>query len=307
MNKIKGLIAAPYTPFDKRGNLNKAIIGEYAHYLKCSGVRGVFVNGTTSEGVSLTIKERIDCAEEWVKHQDEKFAVIVHVGHNSVTECKQLAAHAQDCGANAVGFLALNFFKPQDLQTLVSLNAMIAEAAADLPFYYYHMPAMTGVNFPMAEFLSLAEGQIPNLAGLKFTHEDLMDMRLCLEYGNRKYDVLHGRDEILTCGLILGAKGAIGSTYNYIAPLFNRIIEAYNRTDLQQADELQLKAIRFIRILHRYGGAVKAGKSIMRLAGLDFGAPRAPVVGLTSEEEAELRKELIAADFASYSLQAASI
>ena len=75
----------------------------------------------------------------------------------------------------------------------------------------------------------------PNLAGIKFTHEDLMDMRLCLEYAGQLYDVLHGRDEILIAGLSIGAKGAIGSTYNYMAPLFVRIMGAFRELDLKQA------------------------------------------------------------------------
>ena len=306
-DKINGLIAAPYTPFDKKGNLNTGIIQDYAQYLKLSGVRGVFVNGTTGEGLSLTAQERMTCAEEWIRYLDAGFIIIAHVGHNSLTDCKLLAAHAQECGASAIGLLAPNFFKPQDLEALVSFNAMVAEAAPDLPFYYYHMPAMTGVNFQMSDFLQIAEGQIPNLVGLKFTHEDLMDMRLCLEYSDSRYDILHGRDEILTCGLILGATGAIGSTYNYIAPLFNRIIDAYKKSDLILADKLQLEAIHIIEILKKYGGAVKAGKSIMRLVGFDFGQPRAPVVGLTSNEEKQLHHELLDENFRAYSLPAASV
>ena len=134
-----------------------------------------------------------------------------------------------------------------------------------------------------------------------------MDMKMCLEYKEGKYDILHGRDEILTCGLILGAKGAIGSTYNYMAPLFIQIMEKFKEKDLDTADKLQLKAIEIIRILHKYGGATRAGKTFMRIIGFDFGHPRLPVTKLTPSEEARLQEELDMVRFEKYCLPIASI
>lgn len=292
MKKTEGLVAAPYTPFDRSGSINPDIIPKYADYLKKCGVCGVFVNGTTGEGNSLSVEERISCASAWARQKSGNFRVIIHVGHDSVAVSRELAKHAREIGVDAIGLMASNFYKPDSLQALVALNVEVANTAPELPYYYYHMPAMTGLPFNMIDFLPLAEKKIPNLAGIKFTHEDLMDMKLCIEFSEKKFDILHGRDEILTCGLILGAKGAIGSTYNYVAPLFKRIIEAFDRADLGLANDLQMEAIRVIRVLVKYGGAVNAGKSIMRMVGLDFGDPRLPVMGLLPEEEKALQTDL---------------
>ena len=60
-------------------------------------------------------------------------------------------------------------------------------AAPGLPYFYYHLPTVTGANFPMIDFLQCAEGRNPYLAGIKFTHENLMDMKLYLEYADKKY------------------------------------------------------------------------------------------------------------------------
>ncbi len=295
MDRIKktvGLIAAPYTPFDRNGSIHPDIIPKYADYLKKCGVCGVFVNGTTGEGNSLSAEERLSCASAWGRQKSDDFRIIIHVGHDSIAVSRKLAEHALEIGADAVGLMASNFYKPDSLESLVTLNAAVARTVPELPFYYYHMPAMTGLPFQMADFLAMAETEIPNLAGIKYTHEDLMDMKLCIEFSGRKFDILHGRDEILTCGLILGARGAVGSTYNYLAPLFTRIIEAFERADLERASELQLEAIRIIRILINYGGAVRAGRAFMRLVGLDFGNPRLPVEGLLPAEEKALRADL---------------
>ena len=292
MEKTQGLIAAPYTPFNNAGELNVKLIPAYAAFLKKSGVKGVFVNGTTGEGASLTVNERMECAEAWQAQKDENFRVIIHVGHNSLSVSRELARNSRKINADAIGLIAPSYYKTESLSSLVQVNSHVAGAAPDLPYYYYHMPAMSGAFFPMAQFLEMAEKIIPNLAGIKYTHEDLMEMKLCLEYGGRKFDILHGRDEILLCGLALGATGAIGSTYNYMAPLYVRLMEAFSRSNLAEAGALQYESIKFIQVLIRYGGGVRAGKSFMRAAGLDLGQPRLPVTRLSADEEKHLQEEL---------------
>lgn len=307
MEKIEGLIAAPYTPFDQKGELNTALIPTYADYLKRSGVKGVFVNGTTGEGPSLTAEERMQSAEAWSKNKDQQFKVIIHVGHNSLRNSQQFAKHAQEIGADGIGAMPPNFFKPTDIASLISFNASVAKAASEIGYYYYHIPSMTGVNFAMIDFIKEAELQIPNLAGIKFTHENFMDLKLCLEYDDRKYTILQGRDEVLLCGLALGVNAAIGSTYNYMAPLYLRMIEAFDQADLQLANELQLKAIKIIQVLIKYGGGIKAGKSFMRLVGLDCGNARLPVQSLTSSEEKLLQDELDGLSFQDYTIDVSAV
>lgn len=110
--------------------------------------------------------------------------------------------------------------------------AGIAVAAPKLPLYYNQIPTMTGVSLPCADFLAAARDRIPNLAGVKFTYENLMDYLACVEFPEGRYDACFGRDEILLAGLSLGAAGAIGSTHNYAAPIYLRLMEAFHRGDL---------------------------------------------------------------------------
>ena len=297
MNKINGLIAATYTPFNDQGQVATGSITAYADYLKRSGVRGVFINGTTGEGLSLSTEERRQCAEAWMAERSDDFAVMIHVGHNSLPETLALTRHAARIGADGIGTMAPHFFKPSGLSALVEYNRLVAAAAPDQPYYYYHIPSMTGVHFPMIDFLTRAGEQIPNLAGIKYSHGDLMDMKLCLEYADRRYEILHGTDEILICGLSMGVRGAIGSTYNYIAPLFVQLLAAFHRSDLELAGRLQFQAIQVVKILIDHGGAIQAGKSFMRYIGLEMGSPRLPVTGLSASEEAALFRKLEALHF----------
>jgi len=103
-----------------------------------------------------------------------------------------------------------------------------------------------------------------------------MDFLSCLNYDNGKYDMLWGRDENLLSALVLGARGGVGSTYNYAAPLYNKLIEAFDRNDLITARALQQKSIDMITLLGRYGG-IATGKAYMRYIGLECGEFRLPV------------------------------
>ena len=288
---LTGLVAAPFTPFYPDGSINFARIPEVVAHLRATGVAGAFVCGTTGEGASLTFAERCEVAQTWRQAAGNGLRVIVHVGCNSLEESKALARHAASIGADAFATLAPNFFRPEGISGLVDWCASLAAAAPELPFYYYHMPAMTGVGGNMTDFLPRATEQIPNFAGIKFTHENLMDYTLTVAAAGGRQDILFGRDEILLSALVAGAQGGVGSTYNYIAPIFQRVITAFKAGDLAEARAQQLLATRIIDVMARHGG-LSAGKAIMGLIGLDCGPMRAPLKTLSSDAIAALRAEL---------------
>lgn len=295
--RIKGLIAAPFTPMKADGSLNNSAIKAYADLLVRQGIVGVFICGTTGEGVSMTVAERESVAEAWVKASAGRLKVIIHVGSNCGADSVALAAHAQKCGAWAVASIAPNFYKPCCVDDLVDYFAPIAAAAPKLPFYYYNMPSMSGVQLPVEEFLAKSENRIPTLAGVKFTHNNLMEMNQCLHYKNGKYEILHGFDEILLCGLAIGAKGAVGSTYNYAGKIYNGILEAFEKGDMKKAQELQMYSVEIVKVIIKYGGGVRGGKAIMNLLGIPCGECRLPMNRFTEAEYISLKKDLEAIDF----------
>lgn len=292
MRKLKGLIAAPFTPMKADGSLNLRIIPQYAAKLKKEGVSGVFICGTTGEGMLMSLEERMAVAEGWISEQTSGFKVIVHVGTTAYVQSKKLAEHAQRSGAYAVGCMGPVFLKPERVDDLVLFCAEVAAAAPELPFYYYHIPTVSGVSLPMPEFLQKAGTIIPNLAGIKFTHHNMMEMLQCSQMDNGRWDILHGFDEVLLCGLSMGAKAAVGSTYNYIAPSYSKIIEAFEAGDIDMARRYQYQCVKFIEILIRYGGGVIGGKPVMKLVGLDCGPLRAPARNLSSEQMKQYESEL---------------
>jgi N-acetylneuraminate lyase len=135
----------------------------------------------------------------------------------------------------------------------------------------------------MMELLKSVDEKLPNFAGIKYTHEDFMDFLSCLRFKNGKYDMLWGRDENMLSALVLGAKGSVGSTFNYAAPLYSQLISAFDIGDLETARKLQQQSIDMITLLGKYGG-IATGKAYMKLVGIDCGEFRLPVKNMTAQE-----------------------
>lgn len=300
-NKLEGLIAAPFTPMDAEGNLKLDIIPQYYDFLKRNKVIGAFINGSTGEGVSQTKEEKKLVAEAWADatKNDKDFKIINLVGGTSLADCKELAKHTEDVGLYAVSFTAPFYFKPGSAQALANCCKEVAAAAPNIAFYYYHIPVLTGCYIPMYDLLKAVNGSIPNFEGIKYTHEDFMDFLSCMYVDEGRYDMLWGRDENMLSALALGAFGAVGSTYNYAAPLYNDMQDAFRNGELIKARDLQQKSIDMIRLLGKYGG-IATGKAYMKLVDIDCGGFRLPVKNMSSEQFELFKKDVEALDFRSF-------
>jgi len=300
-NHLKGLIAAPFTPMNDDGSLNLSLIPSYYEFLKHNGVTGAFICGSTGEGVSMTTDEKKAVAEAWAActNQDADFKVMTLLGGTSIADCKVLAKHAKELGLYGVSFTAPFYFMPANVNVLAEMCAEIAAEVPDMPFYYYHIPVLTGVGFNMIDLLAAVDGKIENFAGIKYTHEDFMDYLSCIRFQNGKYDMLWGRDENMLSALVLGAKGSVGSTYNYAAPLYYDLIDAFNKGDLARAQKLQQDSIDMIRLLGKYGG-IATGKAYMKLVGVNCGGFRLPVKNMAAKQFEEFKKDVDTLGFSNF-------
>jgi N-acetylneuraminate lyase len=290
-HRIKGLVAAVFSPMNSDGSINVDLIPKLTEHVIQSGVKGLYTCGSTGEGPLLSKTERMQISEAYIKSANNRIPVFVHVGNDSLPEAQDLAKHAQDIGADAIAAVGPCYFKAQNIDSLIAYAAEIASAAPETDFYYYHIPALSGNDFDMTEFLEKAPSHIPTLKGIKYTSTVVHDFQLCKEkYGDR-FQIFFGCDEMLTSGLIAGAEGAIGSTYNFMAPLYIKIIDAFQKGDMQTARKLQNVSIEIIKICIKYG-PLPAFKSILKIVGLDCGPTRLPLVKLTEEEFNSLKIEL---------------
>ena len=299
MNKLKltGLVAATHTPFKADGSLNLAAVERQMEHLLRHDLATAFVCGSTGESQSLSFEERRQLTQRWMETtRGTPLKVIVHVGSNCLPDAKAQAMQAERLGAAAISALAPHYFKPHSLENLIEWCAEIAGAAPDTPFYFYDIPARTNVNFSMPAFLEQAAGRIPTLNGIKFTNSDLMSYQLCLRAEDGAFDIPWGIDECMLAAFALGGKGAVGSTYNFAAPVFQRVLAAFAKGDRATAQEQQRRGTSLIQLLMGYG-YLPASKVIMKWLGVDVGACRQPLPNLSAEQAAKLRRELEACGF----------
>lgn len=291
MNSSMKLIAAPFTPFNQNGSLNLSIIEDYADRLYRDGVSGVFVAGTTGEGMSLTEEERKRLVEAWRSAASGKLRLFVHVGHSALETSIVLSRHAQQHGADAIAAMGPTFFAAPSPLTIAKLGNAMASAAPDLPFFYYHLPSMSRVSHLASDCLSALSEKIPNFGGIKFTHDDLVDYQRCIDQAGDRYEIFFGRDELFLQGLISGATSAVGSTYNFAAPLYSGIHKALSAGQFNEARRLQKLCSDAIMVMLRFGG-LPGIKATLAMRGIDCGAPRLPLESLNNEQKSALRLEL---------------
>jgi N-acetylneuraminate lyase len=289
---LDGLIAAVHTPIGPDGSLALGAVERQAEHLAAARVEGVFVGGTTGEAHSLTSRERMDLARRWAEiGPAHSLRVVVHVGHNCQPDACELARQAGQLGIDAIAAVAPSYFKPADTDSLLDFLAPVAAAAPTTPFYYYDIPSLSGVRLPTAELLERAPDRIATFAGLKYTNNDLPQYLDCHQRFGQRFTLLFGYDELLLAALALGAPGAVGSTYNFAAPLYRKVMRSLTASDLFSARHAQARANQFIRTLSRYG-FLPATKAVMGFLGVDCGPVRPPLRPLTPAEAASLRDEL---------------
>lgn len=289
--KLKNLIAATYAPMHADGSLNTDIIKDYSQFLIRNRVSGVFMNGSTGDFVSLSESERKEITLAWSKYKSPDLFLIDHVGDPSIKVAKELATFAAD-KVDAISVLAPYYFRLNSMDKLVQYCKEVAACAPNLPFYYYHIPILSGANLNMLDFLKIASKEIPTLEGIKFTNNNLIDYLHCKNFESGKYNILFGFDEVFLSSLPIGADGWVGSTYNHLAPLYYKIKNLFETDRMKEAAALQTKAIRFVEILDSYGGFNGVAKGFMKTYGIDCGPSRFPHTTLPNDVYEKIKEEL---------------
>ena len=288
MDKITGVLPALLTPFDRDGGVDLKAALKIVRRGMDAGCSGFFVCGSTGEGLLMSSDERKRVAEAVVKEVAGAARVIVHVGTASTDQAADLARHAGKVGADAVGSIP-PFYYSFGIQEIVGHYRTIGEAS-DLPLYVYYIPRATGVSLGATDFVE-GLSTIPTLRGLKFTDYNFYLMRQIQEAFEGRLNVLSGPDELFVAARMMGADGAIGTTYNLMPHVFVAADRSMQSGDIPAAQDLQFKANRVIALLLRYG-VIPAMKAAMGFVGIDCGVPRRPFIPLDEKSRASLRRGL---------------
>ena len=289
--ELKGIIPAIASPCDEEDVFLEDKFAELATKLYEQGVHGLYVCGATGEGYNMRIEERkraTEIAVELSREWDGK--VVVHVGTSNTRDSVELAVQAAATGANALAAMPP---ANHSLDQLVSYYAEIARTS-QLPLLVYHIPGFTGVTLEVDEMLRLLD--IEGVIGLKLSDWNLFYMKRLL-LRRPHVAVFNGNDEFLCPGLLYGARGGIGMTYNLFSRLFLGIYEAVGKGDIERAMDLQNRFLAHMDIVFRYN--LRAWfETAMREKGLApycFRRPRHVLDEATSQRlMAELRPKIAA-------------
>lgn len=290
--KLHELVVATHSPFHADGSLAPEVVPAQAAFLRANGIKTVFITGSTGESHSLACAEKVELYEAWsdaVKTTELK--VIAHVGGNCIEDAKLLARKAGSLGFTAISALAPSYYKPANLTSLIDCCAAIANEAPETPFYYYDIPVLTGLSLPMEKFLIEAPKKIPNLAGIKFTNPDLVSYRRSLDVAGDQFDLPWGIDEMLLAGLATGARGGVGSTYNWAPGLYLDIISAHRSGNLEEARRLQSLSIAMIDAIAATG-FLGTAKALMARLGVPVGPARLPLGNPSAQQVDALMERL---------------
>lgn len=289
------ILPAVFTPMFDDGSVRYVQIKALYQHCLDSGFQGIFLNGTTGECMSLSITERKKLVEAWnacrVENNNPAFKIFVHVGSANLYEACEMAEHAQAEGADGIAMVPTFYFRPKTLTDLIEQCKYVASAAPQTPFYYYNIPSMTGVNFPLVSFIDEAAREIPTFAGLKNSFNDLVDYQNCLHQPKSNYDLYWGSDEVFMMVYAVGNRNYVGSTYNYMGDIYFRMLDAYHSANFEKLTTLEAEATRIYRIINDYNSLV-AGKEIMRQLGIDCGPVRKPLNNLKAAENAIMLQRL---------------
>jgi len=301
--KLDGLIAAVHTPMHDDCSVNYGRVPAQAAHLAKLGVRGVFVGGTTGECQSLTTGEREKLFGAWGgAARDNGQTFVAHVGHNSLPDAQTLVRAAHDSGADAISAMAPTFFKPADAGALCDWFVELTRPASGMPFYFYDIPPMSGVTVDTREFLDLAGERLPAFAGVKYSNPDDELLQACVSHNGGSANVLYGIDERYLYGLSAGCPGAVGSTYNFAAPLYRRIQAAHERGEMEAAESDQARSAGMIGMF-KERDYLPTAKAVMALAGMDCGPVRPPLSRLSPTQIGTLRDELDAMGFFAWAVR----
>ena len=247
LDRPAGVFAAVLTPFDEAGAPDSAALALHCRWLLRNGCDGFSVLGTTGEGNSLSVEERLALLERLVSDGIPARVLLPGTGCCAIPDTVRLTKRAVQLGTPAVLMLPPFYYKNVSEDGLLAAYAEVLERVGDsrLRVYLYHFPQMSGVSVTPALIERLLARYPDSVAGMKDSSGELVNMA---ENARRfpGFDVFSGSDELLLPLLRAGGAGCITAVANVAASVAAQVYAAWRTGDEAAAEQAQtrLTAIR---------------------------------------------------------------
>lgn len=278
-DRLHGVIPALVTPYDEDGEIDKDVTRQLVNRLLGQGVHGFYLGGSTGEGPLQSPEERLAFVATVLDAVGGRVPVIAHVGTADTPSTLRLAREAGALGVDAVSAVAPYYYRHAPAQVRAHFLRVADESP--VPFIAYHLAATSNLTAGSDFFAELASH--PNIVGVKFTSRDVFELQRLVATGGADLAVFSGADEVFIHGIIAGANGAIGSTYNFMAGVYLRAYEALAAGDHTSAAELQAQANAVLSAGGPFDNVAFA-REVVRAQGIDVGPARQPIAELDADE-----------------------
>jgi len=282
--KIEGIVAAMVTPFTKNGEyVDFDKVGGVAEGVLRTGVHGLFVCGTTGEGLLMSTDERQAVIEEVqpiLKKAKKK--LVAHTGAMDLATTIQLTTHAAETGADAAAIVTPGFY-PYDDRAIEAYYSAVATAVKGFPIFLYNIPGFARNKISLDSTLRLAEKH-DNIVGIKDSSGDMVSLGKLLAGVPKGFKVMNGCDEFGHQALAAGAVGAVSGTANAFGDIYVKMFEAVKANNHDAARKVQHQMNKICAAL-TYGCTLGLFKEAMRLRGIDAGYTRPPQRDITAAEK----------------------
>jgi len=273
--KLRGGVApALATPVLADGmTVNTAVVPDLVDFLLNAGCSGLFVGGTTGEGVLLSDGERLRLHETAVTAANGRAPVILHVGTNNLTSTIALAQHAVEVGADAIAVVTPFFYAMHD-DGLAAYYHAVAAAVPTMPLLLYDIPQMA-VNGISPALLARLGREIPSVAGIKSSRADAQIVRQLIDAAPERLVFLVGNEAVALGLLGLGADGLISGLSTAVPEPYVAMTAAYFRGDMAEAQKQQRQINALLAKLPN-GARIGAIKQILTGRGIPMGTAVPP-------------------------------
>lgn len=272
LDKFRGVIIALYACYDKEGQVDPAAVKRLVRHYADIGVKGLYVGGSSGEGMLQNVQERQQVLEAVMKEVGKELTVIAHVGAASTRDSVQLAIHAEQAGADAISAVPSIYYRLSAQSVEEHWQAMIDSTS--LPFIIYHIPQTTG--FHLGKDLLCKMASQDKVIGVKISSESTFELQQFKAAGGPDFLVFNGPDEQYLAGRSIGADGGIGGTYGVMPELFMKIESCFAAGRMEEARQWQFRVNEIISELHSFPSMYGGCKAILKLRGFDCGDPRRP-------------------------------
>jgi dihydrodipicolinate synthase/N-acetylneuraminate lyase len=289
MNKcLKGIVCANITPFDKNGNVDYESLKRLTVYLAESGINAAYPSGTNGEGLALTIEERKKIARTMVEAINGKIHIAIQCGTQTFEGTRELVQNAKDVGADAAGVITPFFFN-QSQDAIIEYYSSLFESVENFPIYIYNIPSHTNNDILPSSMAKLAS-KYENLAGVKYSHPDIIRLTEYIAIKPEGFDALIGCDRLIYPAAKVGAAGTISGPAAVFPELFTNLWKAVTEKNDNKALKLQRTICENDNMLAKYQSIPLLKLYLKRIGIINETVCRIPFREVSEAEENEIVK-----------------